>query len=43
MSHDDRCVRLRLAWFAYAWGSSVAKACRHFGTSRTIYYKWWGR
>ncbi len=40
MSHEDRCIKLRLAWFAYAQKINVSRACRHFGISRRIYYKW---
>jgi transposase InsO family protein len=45
MRHEDRMIRMRLAWFRYTAEVShkVAKTCRYYGISRTTYYRWYQR
>jgi len=45
MSQDERMVKLRLSWFRHVKEvtGNVAKTCRHYGISRTMYYRWYDR
>jgi transposase len=45
MSQDERMVKLRLSWFRHVKEitGNVAKTCRHYGISQTMYYRWYDR
>lgn len=45
MCHNDRLVKMRLAWFRHVdeVSNNVAKTCRYYGISRTAYYRWSNR